>query len=163
MNEPFIITNAARCRDCYRCVRHCDVKAIRVQDGQAQVVPDLCIICGTCIRSCPQKAKDVQSSVPEVKKLLQEGHRVIASLAPSAPAYFDFDNFKPYNDRYGFRQGDRTILLFSDILKKTSGANKFFAGHIGGDDFFAGFRIGALDKVSIDNKIQRCIIRSLLK
>jgi len=77
--------------------------------------------------------------------------------------YFDFDNFKPYNDRYGFRQGDRTILLFSDILKKTSGANKFFAGHIGGDDFFAGFRIGALDKVSIDNKIQRCIIRSLLK
>jgi iron only hydrogenase large subunit-like protein len=93
MNEPFIITNAARCRDCYRCVRHCDVKAIRVQDGQAQVVPELCIICGTCIRSCPQKAKDVQSSVPEVKKLLQEGRRLIASLAPSAPAYFNFDNF----------------------------------------------------------------------
>jgi EAL domain-containing protein (putative c-di-GMP-specific phosphodiesterase class I)/GGDEF domain-containing protein len=68
--------------------------------------------------------------------------------------YFDFDNFKPYNDRYGFRQGDRTILLFSDILKKTSGSNRFFVGHIGGDDFFAGFKVGELDRASIDNKIR---------
>lgn len=64
-------------------------------------------------------------------------------------AYFDFDNFKPYNDRYGFRQGDRAILLFSDILKKTSNMNRFFVGHIGGDDFFAGFRIGDIDRDSI--------------
>ncbi len=93
MNEPVIITNPARCRDCYRCVRHCDVKAIRVHDGQAQVVPELCIVCGTCIRTCPQKAKDVHSATPDVKQALEEGRKVIASVAPSAPAYFGFHHF----------------------------------------------------------------------
>lgn len=53
--------------------------------------------------------------------------------------YFDFDNFKPYNDKYGFRQGDRAILLFADILKKEVADKGHFIGHIGGDDFFAGF------------------------
>jgi len=54
--------------------------------------------------------------------------------------YFDFDNFKPFNDRFGFRQGDRAILLFADILrKKLSGRNRF-VGHIGGDDYFAGIQ-----------------------
>ncbi len=51
--------------------------------------------------------------------------------------YFDFDNFKPFNDRYGFRQGDRAILLFKDILGKALSQNDWFVGHIGGDDFFA--------------------------
>ncbi|MFH1805123.1 MAG: GGDEF domain-containing protein [Pseudomonadota bacterium] len=51
--------------------------------------------------------------------------------------YFDFDNFKPFNDRYGFRQGDRAIILFKDILGKTLSQNDWFVGHIGGDDFFA--------------------------
>nr|WP_258549054.1 GGDEF domain-containing protein [Thalassospira profundimaris] len=51
--------------------------------------------------------------------------------------YFDFDNFKPFNDRYGFRQGDRAILLFKDILGKALSQNAWFIGHIGGDDFFA--------------------------
>nr|WP_246499672.1 GGDEF domain-containing protein [Azospirillum soli] len=59
-------------------------------------------------------------------------------------AYLDFDNFKPFNDNFGFRQGDRAILMFSERLKAwasggtsggASGADAF-AGHIGGDDFF---------------------------
>jgi len=53
--------------------------------------------------------------------------------------YFDFNDFKPFNDLYGFRQGDRAILLFSDILKKELNKNVFIA-HIGGDDFFIGFK-----------------------
>lgn len=53
-------------------------------------------------------------------------------------AYFDFDNFKPFNDNYGFRTGDRAILLFSDILKKTFGERDNVICHIGGDDFFVG-------------------------
>jgi diguanylate cyclase (GGDEF)-like protein len=53
--------------------------------------------------------------------------------------YLDFDNFKPFNDTYGFRQGDRAIILFSELLQRhISGTGTFF-GHIGGDDFFAGF------------------------
>ena len=52
-------------------------------------------------------------------------------------AYFDFDNFKPFNDRYGFRNGDRIIMLFADILKSTVRRPPGFVGHLGGDDFFA--------------------------
>ncbi|MBF0335663.1 MAG: diguanylate cyclase [Alphaproteobacteria bacterium] len=51
--------------------------------------------------------------------------------------YFDFDNFKPFNDKYGFRQGDRAILLFAEILEDMSRRYEVFVGHIGGDDFFA--------------------------
>lgn len=57
-----------------------------------------------------------------------------------ALVYFDFDNFKPFNDKYGFRLGDRAILLFADLLSRTMSRDGGFAGHIGGDDFFAGFR-----------------------
>ncbi|HQL00558.1 MAG TPA: [Fe-Fe] hydrogenase large subunit C-terminal domain-containing protein [Smithellaceae bacterium] len=113
MTEPVIITNPARCRDCYRCVRHCDVKAIRVQDGQAQVVPELCIVCGTCIRTCPQKAKDVQSSTPDVQKAIREGRKVIASIAPAAPAYFDFHSFSEMETalkKLGFTAAEETAL-----------------------------------------------------
>jgi GGDEF domain-containing protein len=55
--------------------------------------------------------------------------------------YFDFDNFKPFNDVYGFRRGDRAILLFADILKEASHMDQMFVGHIGGDDFFASAKI----------------------
>ncbi len=52
--------------------------------------------------------------------------------------YFDFDNFKPFNDRFGFRQGDRAILLFAEIMKKRLFTGEWFVGHVGGDDFFVG-------------------------
>ncbi|MBI4667188.1 MAG: GGDEF domain-containing protein [Nitrospinae bacterium] len=54
--------------------------------------------------------------------------------------YFDFDNFKPFNDAYGFKKGDEAILLFGGLLKEIAG-NDVFAGHIGGDDFFTAIRI----------------------
>ena len=53
--------------------------------------------------------------------------------------YFDFNDFKPFNDLYGFRQGDRAILMFANILKRESSSDDFIA-HIGGDDFFIGFK-----------------------
>lgn len=57
-----------------------------------------------------------------------------------AVAYLDFDHFKPFNDKYGFREGDRAILLFAEILKRELLSEDCFLGHIGGDDFFAGWR-----------------------
>lgn len=54
-------------------------------------------------------------------------------------AYLDFDYFKPFNDTYGFRQGDRAITLFADILRKDLARDDCFIGHVGGDDFFAAF------------------------
>ncbi|HIJ61141.1 MAG TPA: GGDEF domain-containing protein [Rhodospirillaceae bacterium] len=57
-------------------------------------------------------------------------------------AYIDFDNFKPFNDTYGFRQGDRAILLFADLMRRETINRDWFIGHIGGDDFFIGMRGG---------------------
>jgi len=61
--------------------------------------------------------------------------------------YFDFDNFKPYNDTYGFRHGDRVILLFADLLRAGTQYVNRFAGHIGGDDFFMGVHGTPLEKI----------------
>ena len=113
MSEAVIITNPARCRDCYRCVRYCDVKAIRVKEGQAQVVPELCILCGTCVRICPQKAKDVRSATQDVKQSLADGRKLIASVAPSAPAYFDMNSFAEIDaalKELGFTAAEETAV-----------------------------------------------------
>ncbi len=113
MGKPFIITNPARCRDCYRCVRHCDVKAIRVQEGQATVVPELCILCGTCISICPQKAMAIPSAIPSVKQAIKEGRKLIASVASSAPAYFNFRHFSEMAvalRKLGFSAAEETAL-----------------------------------------------------
>lgn len=63
----------------------------------------------------------------------------VNSKESSIMVYFDFDNFKPFNDYYGFRKGDRVILLFAEILKKVQSLPKSLIGHIGGDDFFLGW------------------------
>ncbi len=60
-------------------------------------------------------------------------------------AYVDFDNFKPFNDKYGFRLGDRAILLFAELMQKQVPPGHFL-GHIGGDDFFIGLKGMALDQ-----------------
>jgi diguanylate cyclase (GGDEF)-like protein len=54
--------------------------------------------------------------------------------------YFDFNHFKPFNDRYGFRIGDRVIQIFAQILQKEFHDTNSIIGHIGGDDFFVGIR-----------------------
>ena len=49
-------------------------------------------------------------------------------------AYLDIDNFKAYNDVYGFENGDKVIKLLADILRQMLTENEFL-GHVGGDDF----------------------------
>ena len=49
--------------------------------------------------------------------------------------YCDLDNFKPYNDVYGYRKGDDVIQLLGNILGKNIDPDRDFLGHIGGDDF----------------------------
>ncbi len=68
--------------------------------------------------------------------------------------YFDFNDFKPFNDSYGFRQGDRAILIFANILRKE--ISDGFIAHIGGDDFFVGFEDKDFTEVyKIINKVQQ--------
>lgn len=78
-----VYTNKAHCRDCHRCLRVCPVKAIRLRDGQAYVVPERCIACGTCVRECPQGAKQYIRELDKVRGYIDAGDFVAASLAPS--------------------------------------------------------------------------------
>ncbi len=71
------------CMDCYKCVRRCPVKAIKIEDSSAQIVPDLCIACGTCYRVCPAKAKQPRNDLIRARHLIDSGKDVYVSLAPS--------------------------------------------------------------------------------
>lgn len=64
----------------------------------------------------------------------QELKRVVESKKNSIVIYVDLDNFKAFNDVYGFENGDRIICYLAQALKKYQG-KKDFVGHIGGDDF----------------------------
>ncbi|MDZ8117720.1 [Fe-Fe] hydrogenase large subunit C-terminal domain-containing protein [Pontiella agarivorans] len=84
MNRQYpIYTEKTDCRDCYKCVRHCPVKAIKIENGHATVIPERCIACGLCVHTCPAGAKKVRNDVARTKNLLQRKDKVIASLAPS--------------------------------------------------------------------------------
>jgi diguanylate cyclase (GGDEF)-like protein len=69
-----------------------------------------------------------------ISKCLKKSQKNITHII-----YFDFNNFKPFNDVYGFRQGDRAILIFSELIQKKYPKESFVA-HIGGDDFFVGLK-----------------------
>ncbi|HHY75480.1 MAG TPA: PAS domain-containing protein [Firmicutes bacterium] len=90
-----IETVRRKCRDCYKCLRACPVKAIKVERGpqpyevHASVHEDFCVNCGTCIRECPQKAKRPRVDTDKVREMLRRGDRVAASLAPSFAALID--------------------------------------------------------------------------
>lgn len=76
---------------------------------------------------------------------------------PVAFVYFDFDDFKPFNDTYGFRRGDRAIQMFGDILREVAAEHGCFVGHVGGDDFFCGCSLldgGMTAAVDLTRRIQ---------
>ncbi|MDR2892489.1 MAG: EAL domain-containing protein [Deltaproteobacteria bacterium] len=64
----------------------------------------------------------------------QEITRRIHNDAPYCVMYYDIDNFKAYNDAYGFENGDLMLKILADILQSLVN-NDDFVGHIGGDDF----------------------------
>lgn len=88
ISQP-IYTEKAQCQDCYRCVRNCPVKAIKIEQSIASVVEELCIHCGTCVNSCPAGAKKVRDDRLTVKELIDQGCKVVVSLAPSYKSEFD--------------------------------------------------------------------------
>jgi len=79
----------SNCKNCYKCIRHCPVKAIRFSANQAHIIGDECILCGRCFAVCPQNAKQIVDGMEKVRMLLQSGDPVIVSLAPSFIANYD--------------------------------------------------------------------------
>ena len=79
----------SNCKNCYKCIRHCPVKAIRFSGNQAHIIGNECILCGHCFVVCPQNAKEIVDSTEKVRVLLQSGDPVIVSLAPSFIANYE--------------------------------------------------------------------------
>jgi len=88
MQQNPIYTIETECRDCYKCVDRCPVKAIKVQNERASVISKMCIYCGNCVRYCPSHAKSLRSDVWNVRNLFRRREKVFVSLAPSFPAEF---------------------------------------------------------------------------
>ena len=87
-HKQLVFTVKDRCRVCFTCVRECPVKAIKIINGQAEVISERCIGCGNCVRVCRQEAKVYLQQIDEVKELLKSGKPTVACVAPSFPAEF---------------------------------------------------------------------------
>ena len=84
----------ANCKNCYKCVRFCPVKSIRVYQGHAQIISSDCILCGNCVSVCPQHAKEDISDVGQIRELIASGKQVVVSVDSSYIAYFDTPGFQ---------------------------------------------------------------------
>lgn len=78
-----VFTRFAECQDCYKCVRGCPVKAIKVEDHRASIIPDLCIHCGHCVDICPVEAKRVRDDLHKLKINISLNKKIVISLAPA--------------------------------------------------------------------------------
>ncbi len=119
--SDFLEFRDAKCRDCYKCLRECPVKAIDVKNHQAKIIEDRCILCGHCTLACPQNAKVVHSELDDVKRLLDSGQRVVASVAPSFISSFgvkDFTIFKIALAKLGFADAEETAIGAQAVVKE---------------------------------------------
>lgn len=95
LHNELVFTVKDRCRVCYTCVRECPVRAIRIVNGQAEVISARCIGCGNCTRVCSQKAKEFLDCTQDVQRMLESGGVNAVCVAPSFPAEFhEFDDYR---------------------------------------------------------------------
>ncbi|SHJ60532.1 [Fe-Fe] hydrogenase large subunit C-terminal domain-containing protein [Tepidibacter formicigenes] len=118
------------CKHCYKCIRHCPVKAIKMEKDKAYIVEDLCIGCGGCFKVCPQDSKKIKSDLGQVKEYIKLGYKVVASLAPSFIADLegiDYKKFITALKEIGFYKVEETIVgakIVADMYKKYISNNK---------------------------------------
>ncbi|MDR1056318.1 MAG: 4Fe-4S binding protein [Prevotellaceae bacterium] len=90
MQRP-IYTQADNCQDCYKCIRECPVKAVRIEDNKAYIIDDRCIYCGHCTQICPTGAKKIRDGLSRAQSVLRKypDVDVYLSLAPSYISEFE--------------------------------------------------------------------------
>lgn len=114
MNQ-IIALKQGNCKDCYKCIRNCPVKAISFANNRAEIIPDECILCGRCYVVCPQNAKVVRQDVPIVRKAMLDGRKVVASVAPSFISYYEANGIEDM-------RAALKLLGFSDAQETAIGA-----------------------------------------
>lgn len=103
----------SNCKNCYKCIRHCPVKAIRFSGNQAHIIGNECILCGQCFVVCPQDAKEIVNEVEKVKVFLHSGDPVVVSIAPSFIANYDgagIDSMRTALKKLGFYDVEETAI-----------------------------------------------------
>ena len=103
----------SNCKNCYKCIRHCPVKAIRFSGNQAHIIGNECILCGQCFVVCPQNAKEIVNETEKVKVLLSGDAPVIVSLAPSFAANYNgagIDSMRRALKKLGFADVEETAV-----------------------------------------------------
>ncbi len=103
----------SNCKNCYKCIRHCPVKAIRFSGNQAHIIDDECILCGQCFVVCPQDAKQIVDETEKVKVFIQSGDPVFVSIAPSFIANYDgagINSMRKALKKMGFYDVEETAI-----------------------------------------------------
>jgi len=103
----------SNCKNCYKCIRHCPVKAIRFSGNQAHIIGNECILCGQCFVVCPQNAKEITDQREKVRVMIANGEQVVASLAPSFIANYDgvgIEAMKKALLKLGFFDAEETAI-----------------------------------------------------
>lgn len=123
MNNNYpVYTLTNECHDCYKCIRECPVKAIKIENGHASVIPEKCIACGNCVKACPSNAKRVRSDIDKAKNLILAQKDVYVSLAPSWRASFENSAQKMIAllKQLGFKDVSETALGAQEVSIKTA-------------------------------------------
>lgn len=121
MERQPIYTELSNCRDCYKCVRNCPVKAIQIKDAHAEIVYERCTSCGICVNECPNGVKKIRNDVDMARMALMSDRKVIVSLAPAYISEFQGlgDNFVRALYKLGFDSVSETAIgaeLVSEAL-----------------------------------------------
>jgi diguanylate cyclase (GGDEF)-like protein len=92
----------------------------------------------TLRRNAEMRSVSPLTGLPGNYRIEQEIARRLATSEDFAVCHVDLDNFKAFNDAYGFLRGDDVIMLLASVLQRVAGTTDRpvpFVGHIGGDDF----------------------------
>ncbi|EJE7235693.1 PAS domain S-box protein [Clostridium sporogenes] len=123
----YINFKKANCKNCYKCLRSCPVKAIKFKNHQAKIEIERCILCSRCVLVCPQNARKVVNYLDKVKKALNENKKIIASIAPSFMGNFNVSygkivaSLKALGIKYAEETAlgaDMTTKLYKSFIKE---------------------------------------------
>nr|WP_321450543.1 [Fe-Fe] hydrogenase large subunit C-terminal domain-containing protein [uncultured Carboxylicivirga sp.] len=120
MNLQPIYTETNDCQDCYKCIRECPNKAIKVTDNKASIIDSMCVYCGRCVEVCPTGAKKVRDGVARTKLLINNRKEVYVSLAPSYIAEYGHKAkaIIPALKKLGFKGISETALGAQEVSKQ---------------------------------------------
>ncbi|GHU43694.1 hydrogenase [Clostridia bacterium] len=107
----FYESQKSNCKNCYKCIRHCPVKAIRFSGERATLDDENCVLCGKCFVICPQNVRKIISTREQIITLFGERVPVYATVAPSFIANFGGAGIRQLEDglkKLGFAGAEET-------------------------------------------------------